>query len=126
MNRSLLLNDYEKAVENLAEALASDHDTDLEKAGCIKYFELCFEIAWKSVKAVSEEMGLESSSPKSSLKNAFANKWIDNEEIWLAMLNARNLMSHTYNAATALKIYTQLKEYLHALKKLLDTLKTLS
>lgn len=125
MNRKLLLDDYEKAIDNLENALRSTHESDLEKAGCIKYFEFCFELAWKSIKITAEDLGImDCTSPKASLKTAFTNKWINNEEIWLDMLSARNLMSHTYNATTALKVYTNLKSYLPELKKLLEQLKT--
>jgi hypothetical protein len=69
LDNALLLKDYEKAVVNIKHALEYDHNTDLEKAGCIKYFEFCFfEIAWKGVKAISEEMGMDSGSPKTALK----------------------------------------------------------
>ncbi len=67
---------------------------------------------------------MDCTSPKVSLKTAFANKWINNEEIWLDMLSARNLMSHTYNATTALKVYYNLKSYLPEIKELLEQLKT--
>ncbi|MHB8092091.1 MAG: nucleotidyltransferase substrate binding protein [Syntrophales bacterium] len=62
-------------------ALAYPAQGDLEKAGCIQYFEFCFELAWKSVRLVAEYQGLgDCSSPKSSLKQAFAHHWIDNRE----------------------------------------------
>ena len=121
--KSLLVEDYKKSFKNLENALSSTHESDLEKAGCIKYFEFCFELAWKSIKIIAEDMGImDCNSPKASLKAAFANKWIDNEEVWLDMLNSRNLMAHTYNAATALKIYKNLKSYLPELKKLIEKL----
>ncbi len=124
MDKKLITGDFEKAFENLEKALNSVHESDLEKAGCIKYFEFCFELAWKSIKIVAEDMGVKDcNSPKASLKAAFANNWINNEEAWLEMLSARNLMSHTYNAATALKVYGNLKSYLPEIKQLLESLK---
>ena len=123
MDKKLLLDDYKKAFETLENALSSTHESDLEKAGCIKYFEFCFELAWKSIKIIAEDMGImDCNSPKASLKTAFTNNWINNEETWLDMLNSRNLMSHTYNAASALKVYKNLKSYLPELKKLLEKL----
>jgi hypothetical protein len=45
------LEEYFKAVLELAEALGSEPSTRLEKAGCIQYFEFCFELAWKALGA---------------------------------------------------------------------------
>lgn len=123
MDKKLIIGDFEKAYENLESALSSTHESDLEKAGCIKYFEFSFELAWKSIKIIAEDMGIKDcNSPKASLKVAYANKWINNEEIWLDMLSARNLMSHTYNSATALKVYKNLKSYVPEIKQLLESL----
>lgn len=123
MDKKILLADFARAVERLADALSSPARGDLEKAGCIQYFEFCFELAWKSIRLAAELQGLgDCSSPKACLKQAFASHWIDHEEIWLDMLSARNRMSHTYNAADALKVYDRLKAYEQELEKLLAVL----
>jgi hypothetical protein len=36
-------------------------------------------------------------SPKYVIKQAYSSKYIDDVDIWLSMINDRNLMSHTYN-----------------------------
>jgi nucleotidyltransferase substrate binding protein (TIGR01987 family) len=124
MDKSLLLNSFKQALDRLGEALASPEHGDLEKAGCIQYFEFCFELAWKNIRIIAENQGLnDCSSPKSSLKHAFASRWIKDEDIWLEMLSARNRMSHTYNAADALKIYDHLQEYEREMKNLFAILK---
>ena len=125
MDKSLLINGFEQALKSLADALASPAQSDLEKAGCIQYFEFCFELAWKSIRIVAGSQGLaDCSSPKSCLKQAFASHWIEHEEIWLDMLSARNRMSHTYNAADALTVYDRLREYRQQMEILLAALKT--
>jgi nucleotidyltransferase substrate binding protein (TIGR01987 family) len=125
MDKSLLINGFEQALKSLTDALVSPAKSDLEKAGCIQYFEFCFELAWKSIRVIAANQGLgDCSSPKACLKQAFAAHWIDNEEIWLDMLFARNRMSHTYNAADALIVYDRLREYRQEMEILLTALKT--
>ena len=125
MDKKILLADFARAVTRLTDALSSPARGDLEKAGCIQYFEFCFELAWKSIRLAAEQQGLgDCSSPKASLKQAFALQWIDHEEIWLDMLSARNRMSHTYNAEDALKVYDRLNDYGQELARLLAVLET--
>lgn len=125
MDKSVLITGFEQALKRLNDALASPIRSDLEKAGCIQYFEFCFELAWKSIRIVAENQGLgDCSSPKGCLKQAFASHWIDQEDIWLDMLAARNRMSHTYNTVDALAVYDRLREYRDALERLLAILKT--
>jgi nucleotidyltransferase substrate binding protein (TIGR01987 family) len=124
MDSRILLSDFEKALENLKEVLAVPSETDLEKAGCIQYFEFCFELAWKSIQALARESGLsECNSPKACFKQAFAQRWLDEEILWLEILSDRNRMAHTYNAADALKVYESLHRYLPAFANLLNALK---
>lgn len=123
MDRNILLADFARAVQMLTNALASPAQSDLEKAGCIQYFEFCFDLAWKSVRLAAERQGLsDCASPKAALKQAFALRWLDNEEVWLEMLSARNRMSHTYNAEDALKVYDRLTAFGQELERLLAVL----
>ena len=124
MDNRVILNDFEKALGNLEVALSDPAETDLEKAGCIQYFEFCFELAWKSVQAFARELGLpECDSPKACLKQAFSQHWLNDEVLWLEMLSNRNQMDHTYNAADAMKVYESLHKYLPAFQNLIKSLK---
>lgn len=106
MNERWILADYAAALDQLRDALQVEPLSDLIKAGCIHYFEFTFELAWKSVKIMADVQGLQPcGSPKSCLKLAFAQGWIDDEGIWLEMIEARNRMSHTYHAQDATRIY---------------------
>lgn len=90
-------------------------------------FEFTFQLGWKACKLVSAEQGLpDCLSPKASLRQAYAAGWIDDETIWLEMLDARNRMAHTYDAGRALRIYESLPQYCAALDKLLATPQTLA
>jgi nucleotidyltransferase substrate binding protein (TIGR01987 family) len=119
MNKEPLLLDFKSALSRFADVMLKPHASDLEKAGCIQYFEFCFELAWKSAKTVAEDLGIaDCQSPKAALKCAFAQDWIDNEELWLDMLASRNRMSHTYEANDALNVYEKLGSYVSPLQQL--------
>lgn len=126
MSNRWILDDFKSAVGQLEAALAVQPANDLLRAGCIQYFEFCFEPAWKAVKIMSSEQGLpDCASPKTCLKLAFSQGWLDDEEIWLAMLDARNRMAHTYNARDALTIYDALRSFVAPLKQLSTHLESL-
>lgn len=123
MKPETLLEDFAQALDEFEDALGIKTDHNVVRAGCIQYFEFTFELAWKSVKAVAEAEGIDpGGSPKSCLKTAFAQNWIDDEAIWLEMLDARNRMSHTYDAKDALVIYERLGAFTKPMAKLLVTL----
>lgn len=122
-----IVDDFAAALQQLEDALTVPAASDLIKAGSIQYFEFCFELAWKACKIISADQGLpDCLSPKACLRQAFAQGWIDDEAPWLGMLDARNLMSHTYDAGRALQVYESLPGYLAKLKKLLATLQSLA
>ena len=127
MNKNnFLLNDLEKAIRHLENALHEKNVDDLMRAGSIQYFEFCFELAWKTIKSIAIREGLQDCySPKSCFQLAFKNKWIDDDEIWIQMLNDRNLMTHTYDSDEALKVYQNLSDYLNQFKILAGRLKPL-
>lgn len=121
-----IVDDYSAALAQLQNALAEPAERDLIKAGCIQYFEFSFELGWKACKVVSAEQGLpDCLSPKACLRQAFTAGWIDDEAVWLEMLDARNRMAHTYDARKALEIYASLPQFHVALQKLLATLQSL-
>ena len=65
-------------------------------------------------------------SPKASLKTAYRQTWIVDEAIWLEMLEARNRMSHTYDAKDALRVYEKLNGFIEPLKSLAQSLQVAS
>lgn len=121
-----IVDDFAAALAQLESALAEHAERDLIKAGCIQYFEFSFELGWKACKVVSGEQGLpDCLSPKACLRQAFTLNWIDDEAVWLDMLDARNRMAHTYDARKALQIYESLPRFCAAMQKLLATLQSL-
>ena len=123
MTTKLLLDDYAQALARLHDVVVTPAADDLDRAGCIQYFEFCFELAWKTIKVVGESQGLSGLiSPRACLSQAFTTGWIQSEELWLEMLEARNRMSHTYKYQDALTVYERLSAFLPEMEKLLVAL----
>lgn len=112
-----LFNDLQKAIQKLEEALALEK-TEITRDSAILRFQLCFDLAWKAIKAYGKTQGVECYSPKSCFQAAFQVGLIDYDEKWLAMIDDRNLITHTYEEKTADEIYSKLKEYLILFQKL--------
>jgi len=93
----------------------------LEKEGVIQRFEYTFELAWKSLKDYLEEGGLVISpvTPRQVIKEAFAAKVISDGEVWINMLDNRNLLSHTYDFSVFEQAVDAIAaDYLPAMEKL--------
>jgi nucleotidyltransferase substrate binding protein (TIGR01987 family) len=95
---------FDRAYVLLREALEKGPSAlnQLEKEGVIQRFEYTFELAWKTVKDYLEEGGVvfATATPRQVLKDAFAMKIIADGQVWIDMLDHRNLLSHTYNLAS--------------------------
>jgi nucleotidyltransferase substrate binding protein, HI0074 family len=86
----------------LREALERDEPlSQLEKEGLIQRFEYCTELAWKTMKDYLESEGLvlDQITPRTVVRSAFEAGLIRQGEAWQKTLDARNLMSHTYDFA---------------------------
>jgi nucleotidyltransferase substrate binding protein (TIGR01987 family) len=93
----------------------------LEKEGVVQRFEYCFELAWKTLKDYLEESGLvfPAVTPRQVLKDAFAAKTLADGQVWIDMLDHRNLLSHTYNLASFEEAVEAIhKRYLAAIDQL--------
>jgi nucleotidyltransferase substrate binding protein (TIGR01987 family) len=80
--------------------------------GAIQRFEFSFEAFWRALRAALALQGIEVASPRAAMREAYAQGWLEEEAPWLAMIEARNLTSHTYNAETAAKVLAQLPDFL--------------
>ena len=114
---------YLRAVQRLGEALEeyAANPTDTVRDGVIQRFEFTFDLAWKSLKEYMQDQGATPplQFPKQVLREAYAAELIDDEGVWLDMLNARNQTSHIYDDHTAAVIAAKIQNaYLPELQKL--------
>ncbi len=92
---------FEKAIIHLQNALDKTILSDLEKAGVIQIYEFTFELAWKTVKDYLEDKDVVVKFPRDAIKEGFSYEIIKDGDIWMDMLQKRNLMSHTYDEKNA-------------------------
>lgn len=114
--------DLIKATARLEEAL-NERISDLAIDGVLHRFEFTFELAWKTMKDYLEYQGISEKigSPREIIKQSFSIGLIDNGEIWLKMMLARNTLSHLYDEETSREIYDDIKEiYISEIEKLIQ------
>ncbi len=92
---------FTKALKRLNEANTAykgHSENDIYQDALIKRFEFTFELAWKTLREFMSEQGYVANipSPKGVLSLAYSESFIQDEDIWLNMLEDRNLTSHDY------------------------------
>ena len=102
----LAMDKFGVALEYLDEALAGPANVKAYRDSTILSFTFVYELAWNSMKLGLAEVGIDARNPKA----AFQQRWIDNEQFWLDMLEDRNLVVHTHNEGLALEVYGRIKD----------------
>ncbi len=114
----------DQAFSQLQKGLAITKPSDIEKQGIIKSFEFTFELAWKTLKDYLEGQSVLVQFPRDVIKQAFHYQLITDGDVWMDMLEKRNLMAHTYDGAAADEALRYIsKRYFGALQQLITTLK---
>ena len=115
---------FEKAFQALERTIAIENPSEAERGGLIQFFEVAFELSWKTLKDYLEAGGFQVKSPRDVLKQAFQSEIIRDGHVWIEALDDRNLTAHIYNEETALKIERLIREkYFPAMAALHETLK---
>jgi nucleotidyltransferase substrate binding protein (TIGR01987 family) len=101
----------DRAFKQLKDAINRFDDLDdLSKEGLVQRFEYTFELSKNTIKDYLESKGEIEKYPRDIIKKAFQLQIIENGEIWIEMLEKRNIMSHTYDQATFVEIVTSIKD----------------
>jgi nucleotidyltransferase substrate binding protein (TIGR01987 family) len=92
---------FSKALGLLREPFGRDFTSfsDLEKEGIVQRFEITFELGWKTLKdyLVFNGIAFDQITPRSVIKQAFSGKVISDGQLWIDMLDRRNLLAHIYD-----------------------------
>jgi len=101
---------FKEANQRLNEAIDIAEETDIKRDAVIQRFEFTFELLWKTFKRIARFEKLNCFSPKSCFKIAFKLGLIEDEEVFLEIIDARNKTTHIYSEEEARKIYDFIKE----------------
>ncbi len=95
----------------------------LEKEGLIQRFEYTFELAWKTIKDYLEAQGVIAGFPREVIKAAFHYNIIKDGDVWMDMLERRNILAHTYDEERFKQAVALIKEtYFDQISQVLQTL----
>ena len=105
--------------------LAGQAASKVLRDASIQRFEYSFEALWKAAQAVLvDRLGVQANSPKPVIRACLENGLLTEAEtrLALAMVDHRNLTSHTYNEALADEIFAALPGYRRVMRTLLEAL----
>ena len=99
------LESYQRALASLSSALTLRQArplSELEQQGLVQAFEFTHELAWNVMKDYLQSLGQTSViASRDSTRGAFKAGLIVEGELWMDMIESRNLSTHTYNRVTA-------------------------
>ena len=114
---------FERGLILLRDALSGGASAlnQLEREGTIQRFEFCLELAWKTAKDYLEYNGvvIQPIAPRQVIKEAFSAGLLSDGQVWMNMIDHRNLLSHTYDVTVFEKAVEDLaRRYLPAFEEL--------
>lgn len=115
------LEDLSKALQRLKEA-AGLENIPIHQDASIQRFELTFELAWKVLREIEKQEGLQVVSPRDAIRKAADIGLIENPEEWFTFLEARYLSVHTYKEEIAQKVYLKAIEFIPNVEKLFENM----
>ena len=119
------LYNFQKAYEKFRKAIAGKDEYydqgfgDIYLDLIVKRFEFTYEMSWKAIKRYLDYIGLGCTGPRMCFKEAFTQRVIEHEEIWIDMIEQRNLSSHIYDEDEIKEILEKVVAYQDAFAGLL-------
>jgi len=123
---------FNKAFNELTADVALRADRPLsriEEKGLIQSFEMTHELAWNVLKDYLREKGGTTGllGSKDTTREAFKQGLIEEGDIWIAMIQSRNMTSHVYDQAIAKKVIDDIcNRYYGSLKAMHERFLSLS
>ena len=121
---------YKKAFKQLKSAIDLSHQRELsllEKQGLIQAFEFTHELAWNLLKDYLEYQGNQDiKGSRDTFREAFKVGLVDDGELWMETIKARNITSHAYDEEIVQSAFETIsREYVIIFDKLLVTFERL-
>ena len=99
---------FRSALEQLKDGVKAFNDRELnllEKQGLIQAFEFTHELAWNVLKDYAEYQGnFNIKGSRDAIREGFRYSLINNGDLWMQMIETRNLTSHICDKQTAEEI----------------------
>ena len=105
-----LFGQFKEAHSRLKEAINIKKETDIKRDAVIKRFEFTYELLWKTYKKLARSQKLDYFNPKACFQFAFKSGLIEDEQLFVEIIDARNKTTHVYSEEEAKKIYNFIKE----------------
>lgn len=91
--------------------ITKKNPSEIMKSGVIQAFEYNFELFWKLFQKIAAQEGQSVNSPRQAFIIAYQMGLIKDENVWLNLLNDRNLTTHTYHENIAEQVYTNIRDH---------------
>ncbi|RHZ36924.1 HI0074 family nucleotidyltransferase substrate-binding subunit [endosymbiont GvMRE of Glomus versiforme] len=113
------------SARNFLKKALQEAKTELEIAGTIQAFEICYELAWKTCRKILSLRGTHVYTSKEVFRIAGLEGLIPNAEPWFDYVEKRNITVHEYYEKIMEEVYPILPQFLKNLDILIKNLKKL-
>ena len=98
-----------------------EDESEIVIDGVLHRYEFTFELAWKCMKDYLEYLGLENKtgSPREVIQLSYKQNIIEDGELWIEIMLARNSLAHIYDEQQSREVYGNIKsKYIMAFEAL--------
>ena len=104
-----------KRFENVLGFYIEESENELYQMALVQSFEFSFELGWKTIKDYLSYSGIKKISlPREVIKQGFHHHIILDGQMWIDMMENRNLMAHTYSEKNAQKAVAKISQEYHS------------
>ncbi len=107
---SSVFENFRRAVANLERSISTPPVEPRDLSGIIKDFEMAYELSWKALKKQLQFAGHPTQGARDVYRKAYQLGYINDEQIWLAMIEDRNRAAHVYDENAARKLVERIGE----------------
>ena len=106
------------ALQEATTATEREPANRLYRIALISAFNFTYELGWKTLKDYLALNGVDVSLPREVIKQAFHHKLIADGQIWIDMMQDRNLITHIYDEKIAVQVAQNIRtRYLQAIEQ---------